>query len=107
VRPGSERKAPAGCQIVVGDPRDAATFVELVGVTHSNPAKAAKSRAIDLNSALAGLSAARDASVQHSVYVSAALPAPAPKFQMRQTEYQLPPPPWFSALPLVPLNFSN
>jgi uncharacterized protein YbjT (DUF2867 family) len=79
VRPGSERKAPAGCQIVVGNPRDAATFVELVGVTHSNPAKAAEFRAIDLNSALAGLNAARDASVKHFVYVSAALPAPVMK----------------------------
>jgi uncharacterized protein YbjT (DUF2867 family) len=89
VRSGSEHKAPAGCQIVVGDPREASsfgasvggadTFVQLVGVAHPNPAKGAEFRAIDLNSALAGLSAARDAGVKHFVYVSVAQPAPVMK----------------------------
>jgi len=89
VRPGSERKAPDGCKIVLGDSRDASsfgssvtgtdTFVQLVGVTHPNPAKADVFRAIDFNSALAGLTAARDASVKHFVYVSVAHPAPVMK----------------------------
>lgn len=89
VRAGSERKAPPGCKIVIGDPRDAAsfaasvagadTFVQLVGVTHPNPSKDEQFRAIDLNAALAGLSAARDAGVKHFVYVSVAHPAPIMK----------------------------
>src|SRR5450755_2101022 len=82
VRAGSEKKAPAGCKIVIGDPRDAKTFalsvagadtfVQLVGVTHPNPSKGEQFRAIDLNSALAGLSAARDAGIKHFVYLSVA-----------------------------------
>jgi len=90
VRPSSEGKAPAGCEIIIGDPRDAATFessvrgsdtfVQLVGVTHPNPAKAAEFRAIDLGSALAGLAAAKNAGASHFVYVSVAHPAPVMKF---------------------------
>jgi len=90
VRHGSEQKAPDGCEIIVGDPRDASsfgasvagadTFVQLVGVTHPNPAKAAEFRAIDFGSAMAGLSAAKDAGVKHFVYVSVAHPAPVMKF---------------------------
>jgi uncharacterized protein YbjT (DUF2867 family) len=89
VRPGSERKAPPDCQIVMGDPRDAATFtssvtgadtfVQLVGVTHPNPAKGAEFRSIDLNAGLAGLAAAKNAGVKHFVYVSVGQPAPMMK----------------------------
>jgi uncharacterized protein YbjT (DUF2867 family) len=89
VRAGSERKAPPDCKLVIGDPRDAAsfaasvagadTFVQLVGVAHPNPSKGEQFRAIDLNAALAGLTAARDAGVKHFVYVSVAHPAPIMK----------------------------
>jgi len=74
---------------VIGDPRDAATFassvagadtfVQLVGVTHPNPSKGEQFRAIDLNAALAALSAAQNAGVKHFVYVSVAHPAPIMK----------------------------
>jgi len=89
-RPGSERKLPPGCQAVVGDalqkksfaaaiaPAD--TFVQLVGVTHPNPAKKDEFRAIDLGSITAAISAAREAGVRHFVYVSVAQPAPVMKF---------------------------
>ena len=88
-RPGSEGKLPPGCKAVVGDalqkdsfaseipPAD--TFVQLVGVTHPNPAKKDEFRAIDLGSARAGISAAHEAGVRHFVYVSVAQPAPVMK----------------------------
>jgi uncharacterized protein YbjT (DUF2867 family) len=89
VRAGSERKAPPDCKIVIGDPRDATTFatsvsgadtfVQLVGVTHPNPSKGEQFHTIDLNAALAGLSAARDADIKHFIYVSVAHPAPIMK----------------------------
>jgi uncharacterized protein YbjT (DUF2867 family) len=90
VRRGSEKKAAAGCEVVVGDPLDASTFasaaegadtfVQLVGVTHPNPAKKDEFRAIDLGSAKAGLAAAVSAGVKHFIYVSVAQPAPVMKF---------------------------
>ena len=59
VRKGSERKLPAGCEAVLGDPLDGAsyahriapcdTFVQLVGVSHPNPARTEEFRAIDLS----------------------------------------------------------
>jgi uncharacterized protein YbjT (DUF2867 family) len=88
-RPGSEGRIPAGCEIITGDALDAAsyrdqvasadTFVQLVGVSHPSPAKAAEFRSIDLNSALAGVDAARSSSIRHFVYVSVAHPAPVMK----------------------------
>jgi uncharacterized protein YbjT (DUF2867 family) len=87
VRPGSAGKLPAGVEPVVGDPLDRGTFtsavapadtlVHLVGVPHPSPAKAALFRSIDLASALASISAAKEAGVAHFVYVSVAHPAPA------------------------------
>lgn len=60
VRRGSERKLPDGCQAIPGDALDknsfvsqippAETFVQLVGVTHPNPAKKDEFRAVDLGS---------------------------------------------------------
>src|SRR5258706_16231176 len=57
-RPGSENKLPPGCQVIPGDALDGKTFtdkiapaeifVQLVGVPHPNPAKAAQFRTIDL-----------------------------------------------------------
>lgn len=89
VRSGSETKLPPGCTPVVGDALDkdsyaaqvppADTFVQLVGVAHPNPAKAAEFRAVDLGSARAAVRAAVEARVEHFVYVSAAQPAPVMK----------------------------
>lgn len=93
VRAGSENKAPAGSEVVVGDPLDAPTFVDrvrgcdtfvqLLGVTHPNPRKVAEFRAIDLGSALASLEAARKSQVAHFVYVSVAQPAPVMQFYIQ------------------------
>src|SRR5579872_4148623 len=88
-RPGSEGRIPAGCEIISGDPLDDAsyrhqiapadTFVQLVGVSHPSPAKAAEFRNIDLRSAQAGVEAAVAASIRHFIYVSVAHPAPLMK----------------------------
>ncbi len=89
VREGSGGRLPAGCEAVTGNALDAATFaaqvhagdtfVQLVGVPHPNPSKAAQFRSIDLASALAGIEAARRAGAQHFVYVSVAHPSPVMK----------------------------
>ena len=88
-RSASQGRIPAGCEIVIGDALDAVsyrhrvtpsdTFVQLVGVSHPSPAKAAEFRNIDLKSALAGVDAARSSSIRHFVYVSVAHPAPVMK----------------------------
>jgi uncharacterized protein YbjT (DUF2867 family) len=88
-RPGSEKRVPAGCEGVTGDPLDAQTyrdrvapadtFAQLVGVSHPSPAKASEFRSIDLASAKAGVEAARGAGVRHFIYVSVAHPAPVMK----------------------------
>ena len=87
VRPGSEAKLPPGCEPIPGDalegrtfasrvpPSD--TFLQLVGVAHPSPAKAALFRSVDLASARASAGAASAARVAHFVYVSVAHPAPA------------------------------
>jgi uncharacterized protein YbjT (DUF2867 family) len=89
VRPGSESRVTSGCEVVIADPLDAAsyredvrgadTFVHLVGVSHPNPAKAAQFRRIDLASAKAAIAAALASGVQHFIYVSVAQPAPVMK----------------------------
>ncbi len=86
VRPGSESKAPAGCELVHGDAlhadtyasqvAPAETFVHLVGVAHPNPKKAAEFRAIDLKSCQEAVRAAVQARVRQFVYLSVARPAP-------------------------------
>jgi len=86
VRPGSEKKLPAGCEAVLGNALDGTTyasriapsdtFVQLVGVAHPSPAKAAEFRQIDLPSGLGAVAAAKSAAIQHFVYVSVAHPAP-------------------------------
>ncbi|HXJ88446.1 MAG TPA: NAD-dependent epimerase/dehydratase family protein [Candidatus Binatia bacterium] len=58
VRPGSENKVPQGCAVVIGNALDASnyadrispsdTFVELVGMAHLRPAKAAEFKKVDL-----------------------------------------------------------
>src|SRR5581483_9475302 len=55
------------------------TFVQLVGVSHPNPSKAAQFRAVDLKSATGAILAARGAGIQHFIYLSVAQPAPVMK----------------------------
>jgi uncharacterized protein YbjT (DUF2867 family) len=86
VRPGAEKKLPAGCIAVMGDALDgssyadkiapADTFVQLVGVAHPSPAKAAEFRKVDLVAGLGAVTAARAAGIRHFVYLSVAHPAP-------------------------------
>jgi uncharacterized protein YbjT (DUF2867 family) len=88
-RPGSETRLPAGCEAVVADAtrpetyadavRGAGTFVQLVGVSHPNPAKRDQFRRIDGASAAGALDVARAAGVRNFVYVSVAQPAPVMK----------------------------
>ena len=85
-RSGSESQLPQGCEPASGDPLDSSsyqpliapadTFVQLVGVSHPSPAKAAEFRRVDLASARAGVEAARASDIHHFVYVSVAHPAP-------------------------------
>jgi uncharacterized protein YbjT (DUF2867 family) len=86
VRPDSEKRLPAGARAVLGDalkqstfkdrisPAD--TFVQLVGVPHPSPAKAAEFRSIDLVSVRESVAAANAAGVKHFIYLSVAQPSP-------------------------------
>jgi len=86
VRPGWEVKLPSGCEPVLGNALDAnsyrdairpaTTFVQLVGVAHPSPSKAAEFRRIDLIAGREAVTAALHAGIQHFVYVSVAHPAP-------------------------------
>jgi uncharacterized protein YbjT (DUF2867 family) len=88
-RAGSEKRLPAGCEIVPGDALSAEsmapliapadTFVQLVGTAHPHPAKGAQFRSVDFVAGCAGANAAAKASVKHFVYVSVAYPAPMMK----------------------------
>ena len=53
--------------------------MQLVGVSHPSPAKAAEFRSVDLASGQSAVEAARRAGVQHFVYISVAHPAPMMK----------------------------
>lgn len=85
VREGSEQKLPAGALGVIGDPLQmdsytneiapADTFVHLIGTPHPSPAKAKQFHDVDLVSIQVAIKAARDAGVQHFVYLSVAQPA--------------------------------
>ena len=85
-RESSRDKLPAGCEPVIGDPLDSATFtdrmrdcdtvVQLVGVPKPAPWKGAQFRAVDRPSGLASIEAATKAAVGHFIYVSVAHPAP-------------------------------
>jgi uncharacterized protein YbjT (DUF2867 family) len=89
VRPQSQGKLPAGCDVVTGNAlaaasyqdrvRPATTFVQLVGVAHPSPAKAAEFRSIDLVAGREAVAAASFAGIRHFVYVSVAQPAPMMK----------------------------
>ncbi len=90
VRPGSEHRLPANCcEPVVGNALEpssyadriqpADTFVQLVGVSHPSPAKAAEFQSIDRTAGLGAIAAARTAGIQHFIYLSVAQPAPMMK----------------------------
>jgi len=89
VRSQSQGKLPAGCEVVAGSALDASTyrdrvkpattFVQLVGVPHPSPAKAALFRSIDLVAGREAVAAAAFAGIEHFVYVSVAQPAPMMK----------------------------
>jgi uncharacterized protein YbjT (DUF2867 family) len=89
VRSGSEKNLPPGCVPVLGNALDGAsyadkiapadTFVQLVGVAHPSPAKAAEFREVDLVSGLGAVAAAKAAGIRHFVYLSVAHPAPMMK----------------------------
>lgn len=89
VRPGSEKKLPAGCRNVPGDALNRAsfqnqiqpadTFVQLVGVAHPSPSKAAQFQSIDLVSVRESVAAAAASGIQHFIYLSVAQPAPIMK----------------------------
>jgi uncharacterized protein YbjT (DUF2867 family) len=89
VRKESATKLPDNVLSVIGDalrmdsytesvPR-ADTFVHLIGVPHPSPAKAKQFQDIDLISIQVAIKAARDAGINHFVYLSVAQPAPAMK----------------------------
>jgi len=89
VRPGSEEKLPSGATRIIGDAlkidsyaekvRGADTFIHLIGVPHPSPAKAKQFHDVDLVSIKVAIKAARDAGVEHFVYLSVAHPAPVMK----------------------------
>jgi nucleoside-diphosphate-sugar epimerase len=89
VRPGSESRLPTGCTAIFGDALNASsysaqikpadTFVQLIGVAHPSPAKAAQFRTVDLVSAKGAIQAAGEAGIAHFVYLSVAHPAPMMK----------------------------
>ena len=85
VRKGSETKLPTGAIGVIGDalrmnsyPNEIApadTFLHLIGTPHPSPAKAKQFHDVDLVSIQVAIKAARDARVQHFIYLSVAQPA--------------------------------
>jgi nucleoside-diphosphate-sugar epimerase len=82
-REHSRHKVPTGATIVIGNPFDEATFyefipkgcvfVQLLGVPHPSPAKAAQFTSIDLASVKASANAAVKAGVSHFIYVSVSM----------------------------------
>lgn len=88
-RRGSEAKLAPGCEAVVGDALDAdsyqdsvkpaTTFIQLVGVAHPSPAKAAEFQRIDLVAGREAVIAAQSAGIKHFIYVSVAHPSPMMK----------------------------
>lgn len=89
VRPGSATRIPEGCEIVEANSLDrdrlrphlraGDTVVQLVGTPKPAPWKGAQFRAVDLTAGLASIEAAREACVDHFVYISVAHPAPIMK----------------------------
>ncbi|MBM3736947.1 MAG: NAD-dependent epimerase/dehydratase family protein [Acidobacteria bacterium] len=89
VRPGSEKRLPAGATPVLGDALNAETFtrhvkgadtlVQLAGTPKPAPWKGPEFHRVDRASAYASIAAAKAQGVPHFVYVSVAHPAPVMK----------------------------
>lgn len=85
-RAPSAGRVPAGAETIVGDALDPRSFVaalgpsdtlvHLVGTPHPGPSKAAEFLRVDLASAQAAATAAREAGIAHFIYISVARPAP-------------------------------
>lgn len=82
VRQESLSKLPKGCKAVVGNALDHSsfadkiapckTFIQLVGVPHPSPSKKELFKKIDLVSIQESVWAAKDAGVEHFIYISVA-----------------------------------
>ena len=89
VRPNSQGKVTAGCEVVSGDPLDANsyrnlirpadTFIHLVGIPRPSPSKSEQFRAVDLVSAREAINVAVELGMRHFIYLSVAHPAPMMK----------------------------
>lgn len=89
-RESSQDRLPPGCEAVIGNPlggailtdgmRGSDTVVQLIGVPKPAPWKGAQFRAVDLAAGRASIDAAKEAGVEHFVYVSVAQPAPIMKY---------------------------
>jgi uncharacterized protein YbjT (DUF2867 family) len=89
VRQGSEHKLPPGATAIHGNALDgqsyashispADTFIQLVGLAHPSPAKAAEFRSIDRLAGIGAIAAAQTAGIGHFVYLGVAHPAPIMK----------------------------
>jgi len=85
VRPGSERRVPAGVEAVAGNALDPAAYVHgpddtlllLVGTPHPAPWKGAQFEAVDFTAGRAAATALRTRPARHVVYLSVAHPAPS------------------------------
>jgi len=83
VRKGSESKVARAAEVIVGNPFDERTFrehiphgaifIQLLGVPHPSPKKAASFREIDLKSVKTSANAAAYAGVSHFIYMSVAM----------------------------------
>ncbi|HXT19347.1 MAG TPA: epimerase [Thermoanaerobaculia bacterium] len=85
VRPGSERRVPAGVEAVAGNALDPAAYTHgpddtlllLVGTPHPAPWKAAQFEAVDFAAGRAAATALQTRPARHVVYLSVAHPAPS------------------------------
>jgi uncharacterized protein YbjT (DUF2867 family) len=85
-REKSRGALPWTCTPVIGDAlqgdsyrrfaEGADTFIQLVGVSHPSPAKAAQFREVDLKAGLEAVRVARELEIAQFIYVSVAQPAP-------------------------------
>lgn len=86
IRPGSQGKLPAECEVVSGNALDANTyrhlirpcdtFIHLVGAPRTSSKKVAEFREVDLVSGLEAIGAAAELAIPHFIYLSAAHSAP-------------------------------
>ena len=85
-RPGSEKKLPEGCHVIIGDALNAETFkdkifpcetfVQLTGVAHPGPGKQRLFKEIDLASVKESVESALNAGVKNFIYISVTNPSP-------------------------------